>query len=429
MKRLFLTISAVVLTWSSCYAQSGWFAQTSDTSQNLFSLDFKGTQLGWACGDSGIILRTTNGGNSWVRQVSGTNLRLTSIEFADAMTGWALGGDPFSTPLCNNYNVLLKTTNGGINWITQISTTIYLLTDLCVTNSQSAFTSNAGICCPPFCIVSVGGIHATTNAGANWFYTYGRASHSIFFLDSVNGWASSVEQSDVPPGLSFVLRTTNRGVNWQEIRIDTTNYVSKHLQFLDLNVGYLIRDALYRTTDGGNTWMAMNRLVTNNSRNLFFVNPDTGWCAGITGIIRTNDGGANWIQQTNFGGVFSALHFEDKNIGWAVGRSGIIYKTVTGGLTSLETSSERISSFELFQNYPNPFNPSTSIEFAISRSGDVSLVVYSLDGKEVRTLVNEELSAGRHTVRFEADNIPSGVYLYKLVTGNSSVTKRMVLIR
>lgn len=429
MKRLFLTVSAVLLMWSSAHAQSGWFAQTSGTSQNLFSLDFNGKQLGWVCGDSGVILRTTNGGNNWERQVSGTNLRLTSIMFANATTGWALGGDPVSTPLCNNDNVLLKTTNGGMNWITQISTTIYLLTDLYVINAQTAFTSNAGICCPPFCIVSVGGIHATTNAGANWSSAYGRASHSIFFLDSVNGWASSVEQSDIPPGQSFILKTTNRGANWQEIRIDTANYVSRHLQFLNTNVGYLIRDALYKTTDGGYTWEAVNRPVTNSSRNHFFVNPDTGWCAGITGIFRTNDGGANWTLQTDLSGAFSALHFEDSNDGWAVGRTGIIYKTVTGGLTSLETSSERISSFELSQNYPNPFNPSTSIDFAISRNVDVSLVVYSLDGKEVNTLVNGNLSAGRYTVRFEADDLPSGVYLYKLVAGNSSVTKRMVLIK
>lgn len=126
MKVVYLTISAVLLIWSNGYTQSGWFAQTSGTSQDLFSLDFKGVQLRWVCGDSGVILRTTNGGINWERQISGTNLRLTSIEFANAMTGWALGGDPVSTPLCNNNNVLLKTTNGGMNWITQISTTIYL---------------------------------------------------------------------------------------------------------------------------------------------------------------------------------------------------------------------------------------------------------------------------------------------------------------
>jgi len=88
-----------------------------------------------------------------------------------------------------------------------------------------------------------------------------------------------------------------------------------------------------------------------------------------------------------------------------------------------------VTDFSLKQNYPNPFNPSTTIEFDIPASGFVSIKIFDISGKEVYTLVNTEVSAGRHKAEFNASGISTGVYYYKLVSGNFTSVKKMLLIK
>jgi hypothetical protein len=93
--------------------------------------------------------------------------------------------------------------------------------------------------------------------------------------------------------------------------------------------------------------------------------------------------------------------------------------------------------YDLLQNYPNPFNPLTQFEFGISKLGFVSLKVYDILGKEVKTLVNEIKPAGRYSVVFDGSNLASGVYYYKLAVslsnsieaGEFRAIKRMILIK
>ncbi len=88
------------------------------------------------------------------------------------------------------------------------------------------------------------------------------------------------------------------------------------------------------------------------------------------------------------------------------------------------------SGFALHQNHPNPFNPSTKISFALPSAQKVTLKVFDLNGKEVATLLqNEQKAAGIHELTFDARNLPSGVYLYKLQAGQYAETKKMILLR
>ncbi len=95
-----------------------------------------------------------------------------------------------------------------------------------------------------------------------------------------------------------------------------------------------------------------------------------------------------------------------------------------------EVSNEELpTKFELSQNYPNPFNPSTKINFSVPNSGIVSLKVFNALGQEVATLINENLNAGKYTVDFNADNLSSGIYLYRLTVGNTVQTRKMILLK
>ncbi len=89
----------------------------------------------------------------------------------------------------------------------------------------------------------------------------------------------------------------------------------------------------------------------------------------------------------------------------------------------------QISKFELSQNYPNPFNPSTRIQYQVSSNSQVSLKVYDVLGNEVATLVNEEKPTGVYEVNFDASQLSSGIYFYKLNAANYSETKKMILMR
>jgi hypothetical protein len=85
--------------------------------------------------------------------------------------------------------------------------------------------------------------------------------------------------------------------------------------------------------------------------------------------------------------------------------------------------------YELSQNYPNPFNPTTTIKFALPNSGNVSLIVYDILGRNVATLVNSDLKAGYHTVSFNASNLSTGVYFYRIEAGNFVSVKKLMLLK
>lgn len=97
--------------------------------------------------------------------------------------------------------------------------------------------------------------------------------------------------------------------------------------------------------------------------------------------------------------------------------------------TSVERMSEIPSGFFLSQNYPNPFNPSTKIQFRVSSFGFVSLKVYDALGQEVATVVNEKLNSGTYEVKFDASNLSSGIYFYRLRAGEFSLIKKMIVIK
>ncbi|MEE9429587.1 MAG: NosD domain-containing protein, partial [Melioribacteraceae bacterium] len=94
-----------------------------------------------------------------------------------------------------------------------------------------------------------------------------------------------------------------------------------------------------------------------------------------------------------------------------------------------EEASELPNEFVLAQNYPNPFNPTTKIRFSLPETSDVKLKVYNIIGEQVTTLVNNSMDAGVHEVNFDASSLSSGVYIYRIVAGNFSDVKKMILLQ
>ena len=104
-------------------------------------------------------------------------------------------------------------------------------------------------------------------------------------------------------------------------------------------------------------------------------------------------------------------------------------KSENDTVNNLQPTTEIPNSYSLSQNYPNPFNPTTTIRFSIPKDGLVSLKVYNILGAEVQSLMDEIKPAGSYNIVFNASNLASGIYLYKLITPNFIETKKMLLIK
>jgi hypothetical protein len=116
---------------------------------------------------------------------------------------------------------------------------------------------------------------------------------------------------------------------------------------------------------------------------------------------------------------------------FAAGDEASIYKFPMGMTKVLEWNNQVPTKYVLYQNYPNPFNPSTTIRFSLPKSGNISLRVYDITGREVKTLLNnEQLNRGTINLTFDGSNLASGVYFYSLsVDGNMIGSKKMVLLK
>ena len=134
-----------------------------------------------------------------------------------------------------------------------------------------------------------------------------------------------------------------------------------------------------------------------------------------------------------------AVRFDTKVEGGPLGEGGERYYNFVrlvrnvGNYTSVESSSFESSSlpsdYKLEQNYPNPFNPSTTIRFSMPESAKATLKIYNISGQLVQTLVDQQLSEGCHEFQWQAKNMSSGVYFYKLTSGSFSQIKRMILMK
>jgi hypothetical protein len=154
------------------------------------------------------------------------------------------------------------------------------------------------------------------------------------------------------------------------------------------------------------------------------------------GNILIGNGATHSVKMYDSNGVYIE-DFIPNGSGGLITPNAIVIREVNPSSVLGDESSATLDNFLLEQNYPNPFNPSTKIKFTISyviasvakQSQLVTLKVYNVLGKEVATLVNEELTAGEHEVTFDASNLPSGIYFYQLNADNFNETKKMILMK
>src|SRR4030095_943459 len=395
---------------------SQWTVQTIfNPAQSLQAIRFYDANTGYTCapvygGSTYEIHKTTNAGLSWVDQNAGyTGTRFMAIYILHPDTVYISG----------NEGIILKTVNGGSNWVTIYSEATLQLWGLHFVNSFTGYT-----------VGSAGRVMKTTNAGANWVNQTaptGTSLASVYFINENTGFIS---------GYAIALKTTNAGTNW--INMNAPFFSSfenfREIFFFNENLGLYVSDAgrIGKTTNSGTNWTLVNSGTTRSLFGVYFINTQTGYACGDMGaIVRTTDGGDNWTAQTSpLNEIYTDIWFTSANTGYISSWSGKVLKTTNGGIVPIKPiSSEVPDGFSLSQNYPNPFNPSSKIKFQISKLSNAKLIVFDVLGREVSTLVNEELKPGTYEAEWDAGNFSNGVYYYKLEAGDFTETKKMILVK
>ncbi|MBN2356527.1 T9SS type A sorting domain-containing protein, partial [candidate division KSB1 bacterium] len=174
------------------------------------------------------------------------------------------------------------------------------------------------------------------------------------------------------------------------------------------------------TNNGGRTYANNADVLLADAFNMD--NPNAMPMAGSPvwqgGGLPPNDG--FFDPNANFVGAFG---LED----WTAGWSSFNFQVPVPN--AVEEEVQQVTDYTLTQNYPNPFNPSTNIRFALPIRSQVTLTIYNTLGQQVDVLVNKVMDAGWHTITWDAANLQSGTYIYRIKAGEKVFTKKMLLIK
>jgi len=199
-------------------------------------------------------------------------------------------------------------------------------------------------------------------------------------------------------------------------------------------------DRLFRSTDQGLNWIAVNQLKPFTDIDVFSLAiHDSTIFAGTRGygVFFSHDCGESWYE-ANAGigrreiysllvsgdNLFAATHSDYARL------NSVWHRPFSEMITGVkDKEKQNPTNFVLEQNYPNPFNPTTIISFNLPSRSFVSLKVFDGLGREVATLITEELSAGNHTRIWDASGLSNGVYFYRLQAGTFFQTRKLILIK
>lgn len=464
-----------------------WGQQYTSYAVNISGLS--DTEL-WVTGKKDTLLHTTNGGINW-EKISlkffldlDSVASLTGIHFYNSSIGWvyALGWEQGSDTLKSR---LLKTMNGGFNWqikIDPITSTRALIQFL-----DPLFGFIAGTDPVPLC--------KTTNGGESWdtlaYLGFWGGLMDMQFINQNTGWATA----DGPVLTTTVWKTTDGGLNWEANLSFQCSDLSTYICFTDTLKGWVVQwtclsaaTEIYHTTNAGLSWDLQFTYPPFSPQKIFFTDSLHGWViSDYTGtILHTSTGGVipvelisftaevikdevrlEWqtaTESNNQGFEIQKSEVKDQKSNWAkIGfvaghgtttepksYSFIDNNIITGyykyrlkqidydGTFSYSKEKEvkvnfTLTELNLEQNYPNPFNSSTIIKYYLPEATNVSITVYDILGTEVNVLVDERKESGNYEVSFDAANLPSGVYVYKLetknISGPQSIKKKMVIIK
>ena len=397
-----------------------WSSQTSGTANTFYSVSAVSDQVCWTAGVASTVRKTTNGGLTWT---DGNSTPGTIAGDIYNIYAWSENDALCTTsPAASN---IYKTTNGGTTWTLSHSVAGGFINAIQMVSATEGYATGD----------PVGGIWEflkTTNGGATW----AQVATAPAQVGAEAGWNNSfsILGTNIWWGTNStkVYRSTDMGVTWSS-GASTGSVNTYALHYNNPTTGIAGGTATVKSADGGATYTAATSPGVSGNIN-GFEGVGTDWWGIRSGatVYRSTNGATTWTDAyTQTGAVYQDIDFVIVNgcpVGWSVGNLGVVSKM--SNITGISNIGGEVPvDYTLGQNYPNPFNPETNINFTIPKSGNVTLKIYDVSGKEVSTLVNEVKNAGNYIVGFNAANLPSGAYFYRLETNGFVNTKKMMLIK
>lgn len=379
-----------------------WRDISSGTHQNLHSVFFLDDNIGWAGGSGRVILNTHDGGLHWnygIHDVS--DEAITGIRFISPDTGWFVNGDVY------------RSTDGGMSW-NKTAGYEYPVSAIHFLHKEWGW-----------CVGTGGRIYQSTDDGANWeekFSGTGCDLNAVAFIDENFGWIA---------GDGIVKRTTDGGETWDDSYASPDEFLK--IQFLSLSEGYVLSGGFYlETNTGGENWELVvpgGMIGENSLEDLFFIDNENGYLSGDTYLLRTDDGGATWMNDPGLPAMqANAVYFTEKLNGWIVGEDGMIFYTETGGTLSAGKPGHKGESLP-FAITPNPTSGVFRISFHLDTVADVDIGIYNLQGDRIRLESLKNQIAGNHIIQWDSARIPAGVYLCQIRSGNFCSSEKIVFIK
>ena len=429
MKNSLITASILWATLiTNCFSQNvGWEVVQSNTGVNLNSIFFYDHQFGFACGDSGIVLKSVDSGKTWQSLLSPVEINLNDCYMRAQDCFLSVGDSAF----------IISTYDDGSSWYVnphflELDNDLYSVSmSKEQEGASSVFVGSSQLILFGVSTFCTGVIvdSSTRSSGGFW---------SSQMLTDVLGFIAGENSISQP----IVGRTADGGSSWDYISfyLDGNEARATSVAFTDSLIGYISalvwdgRGAISKTTDNGDNWTT--KFFSHPLHSISFPISGTsqvGYCIGDSGaILKTSNAGENWYNQISpTSERLNKVNFVDQNFGFAVGDNGTILRTTDGGVTHVDDdkNNDLPTEFLLYQNYPNPFNPTTTLSFAIGQSSFVSLKIFDVLGNEIATLVNEDKPVGSYEVEFDAAKLASGVYFYTLISNKFMATKKLVLLK
>lgn len=394
----------------------------------------------WLGGSNGYILNSTDAGVTWNYQVKDYSA-LRAIHFSDAKHGWATGE-----------NILLKTLNGGKDWIELQPPSPVWFNSVFFIDSLKGFMSGM-----------YGSLFRTINGGVNWTQMNSNSSDfltNIVFTTPMQGFAVGYN--------SDIVRTTNGGLTWSKQSVFPLNYSGADVSFTDQQNGYILKEKLWKTTNGGQSWEIVSPMQVpfGGMICIHFLSPLVGFCGGSDGTVsKTTDGGHTWTSMNLFIPVQDTrdIFFVDEYRGVVIGNSlftgpgGVFWYTIDGGNTWFQvpetenifgasgksiqiingteawilgakgeifhntnlfafTAAKSIVSSKEYSLYPNP----AQTTFHLKTEGIVREVrIVDSMGKLLLTLQNL-------ATEIDVSGIPKGIYSVIITTSDGTKSQRLV---
>lgn len=467
------TLSVLLCFFATFNLSAQWVRQTTPGSNSyLNAVNFvnknSGVLTGWGidAANSEVTARayfTSNGGTTWnIASVPESSRWIVSAEYISDQIVYGAGAVNLATD--NNGAVLnsegidftkgafFKSTNSGLSWneYGEMPADCYNVTHSDFVNANTGMA--IGWLADELIAIKTN-VLKTTNGGLSWVNTINdnviRELRSLTYVNENLSFATGLEYTDSTK-LGIVLKTTNGGINWATILHDSNRYAK--VFFINNTMGFIAGNnstsgMVLKTTNQGISWSTVGERDSLIMLGIdFYQESGVGIAYGVK-FLTGNNYKPFAMRTTNFGQTWALQVIEDGSSLMNLGGSCLtdkytyymaggtyqesrIYHTGNGGSTSVNNNSNiTASEFSLSQNFPNPFNPVTVIKFNIPDKAQVMMKVYNSVGKEIVELVNEVKAGGVYEVKFDASNLPSGIYYYKLISRDFSETKKMILLK